>query len=228
MIDNNEEDWPVEKLYLVKSRHELWVAETLSETTNNFKEAEKIAVASIIDCAVSLCRLEDWQNWTSFALSPTPSWPEELPHEVFEFRQKVIAAIWPVRLDELKRSTETFSILLNLAAQTFVSNSIPDRGTLRPNKFYKSGGWNENYDADLARYNEWENECHRLLREATKAANWMAEIIRHEINPMFFAEKGKFLVMEGPFMDLSFRTSLLEFSDTEKEQLPASLDDKIE
>ena len=30
-------------------------------------------------------------------------------------------------------------------------------------------------------------------------------------------EKGKFLVQEGPFSDMSYRTSLFEFTDLEKE-----------
>ena len=41
---------------------------------------------------------------------------------------------------------------------------------------------------------------------------------------MFFAEQGKFLISEGPFSDMSFRTSLLEFTELEKE---AYLNSKI-
>ena len=33
-IDNNEQDWPLEKLHQLKSEHELWVSETLSATTD--------------------------------------------------------------------------------------------------------------------------------------------------------------------------------------------------
>jgi hypothetical protein len=42
---------------------------------------------------------------------------------------------------------------------------------------------------------------------------------------MFFAAKGKFLTTEGPFADMSFRTSLLEFTDEQKNALPDSLQD---
>lgn len=32
IIDKDEKDWPVEKLYLIKSQHELWVQQSLSRT----------------------------------------------------------------------------------------------------------------------------------------------------------------------------------------------------
>jgi hypothetical protein len=62
-IDKNEDDWPIEKVHQVKSEHELWVFETLSVITDQFKLAKQIAVTSIIDAAVNLCNLENWKNW---------------------------------------------------------------------------------------------------------------------------------------------------------------------
>ena len=222
-IDDNEEDWAIEKIHQIKSEHELWVTETLSETINHVRLAKQTAITSIVDTAVSLCRLEEWQNWTSFALSPDPEWPKELPNEIFEFRQKVISAIWPNEFEELKRATITFSILLHRASQTFMEHSETHGQRLMPFKFYKAHGFNKNYDEDLEEYEEWIDQCHQLIRDTTKAANWFADIVRQDINPMFFAEKGKFLVMEGPFMDMSFQTKLLEFNDDEKINLPNSL-----
>ena len=222
-IDDKEDDWPVEKLHLVKSEHELWVTETLSETVDHVKLAKQAIVSSIVDAAVSFCQLEEWKNWTSFALAPDPVWPKELPDEIFEFRQRVIGAIWPDEFEELKRATITFSILLHRAAQTFQEHSETHGDRLHPYKFYKAFGYNYNYDEDIERYKEWIIKCHHLIREATKAANWFADVVRRDVNPMFFAEKGKFLIMEGPFMDMSFGTALVEFNESEKNELPDSL-----
>jgi hypothetical protein len=55
-IDASEPDWPVEKLHYAKSTHELWVRETLSDSTDRRLIAKQIAVTSIIDAAVELCR----------------------------------------------------------------------------------------------------------------------------------------------------------------------------
>jgi hypothetical protein len=220
-IDSNEDDWPVEILHNIKSSHELWVSETLSDTIDQFKIAKQVAVTAIIDAAVKYCRLENWQGWTSFALSPDPNWLKELPKEIFEFRQRVIAAIWPDEFKGLRDATETLSITLNIAAQTFLEHSELHGDTYYPYKFYKAGGWNENYHEDLERYNDWIRACHKTLREATKAANWFGDVVRRDINPMFFAEKGKFLTMEGDI--LGFEAKLLEYIEEERALLPESL-----
>gem|GEM_PF-5468739 len=98
-----------------------------------------------------------------------------------------------------------------------MENIDEHNGVFYPHKFYKAYGYNENYDKDLKKYDEWIDKCHHLLKEATKAVNWFADEVRENINPMFFTEQGKFLISEGPFSDMSFRTSLLEFTELEKE-----------
>lgn len=222
-IDKNENDWRIEKLHLVKSQHELWVTETLAETADAFQIAKQVVVTNIIDAAVKLCRLEEWENWTSFALAPDPEWPKELPEDIFKFRQKIIGAIWPEEFDELKRAAITFSVLLHRSAETFQEHCQERNGKLRVLKFYKAFGYNENYDEDLKRYIEWIGECHHLVKDATKAVNWFAEMVRKYVNPMFFADRGKFIVTDGPYEDMSFRTALLEFSEEEKSELPEKL-----
>lgn len=222
-IDSNESDWPIERLHQFKSEHELWVTETLSETIDHVRLAKQATVASIVDAAVELCGLENWQIWTSHALSPDPRWEESRPDKIFDFRQKIIAAIWHEEFNELKRAAITLSILLNRASQKFLEHSDLRGNTYFPFKFYKAIDPNPNYAIDLKLYGQWLDECYSLIKSATKAANWFADVVRREINPMFFAEKGKFLIIEGPFMDLSFRTELLEFTEEEKDKLPDTI-----
>jgi hypothetical protein len=229
LIDKNPIDWPVEKLYMAKTQHELWVQQTLAETIDSKKVISEAIVASIVDHAVGGCRLAEWQNWTSSALSPDPKWPSDLPEQVFRFQEKVMAAVWPegAEVEELKRATTTLAILINRAAQTFLEHSKRRGDTLYPHKFYQwDGRYNPNYEKDCQRYEEWVEQCHALVAEATKAANWFADVVRKDVNPMFFAVEGKFLVTEGLFEDLSFHTRLLEFNDEQKTHLPEALFDR--
>jgi len=219
-IDENEQDWPIEKLHLTKSSHELWVSETLSETVNHIALANQLILTTIIDTAVKKCCLETWQNWTSWALAPQPSWAKELPDDIFEFREKVISAIWPKDMPEFEVATVNFSKKIHHAAQVFMENSILKDDVFTANRFYRNDGrYNPNYDEDLKRYNEWIDECSMTMYEATKAANWFAEVVRKYVNPSFFAEHGKFIVSQGPYMDGSYRTILLEYTKEEKEAL---------
>lgn len=222
-IDKDENDWPVERLYSAKSEHELWVTETLSETVDHVKLATDTAVAAIIDDAVEFCDLENWKTWTSWALSPTPSWPKARVDAAYAFRQRLLAAIWPPDMDEFHRSAVTLSILLHRASEKLMEHADlvgEDLNTWCAVRFYKIITPNPNYAEDVERYDDWVEECCQLIYETTKAANWFAEVVRREINPLFFLEKGKFIVEEGPMADLSTRTRLLEFTDEEKARFP--------
>lgn len=220
IIDKNEADWPVEKLHQVKSEHELWVTETLSETVDHVKLAQDTILASVVDCAVALCFLDRWQSWTSYALSTDPQWPKELLDNIYTFRQKVIAAIWPPHHKDFRNATITFSVLIHRASAVFREHSERQGEVFLASKFYKRADRNPDYAEDLRRYEEWKDRCYSSLYDATKAANWFADVVRAHVNPMFFAEEGKFLVTEGPLEDLSWRTTLLEFTEEEKAAYP--------
>jgi len=220
-IDKNQTDWPVEKLHQVKSIHELWVSETLSNQVDQRKLANEIAIASTIDAAIMLCQLENWTNWTCNAYAPDPQWPENLINDIFQYRQKIIVStpLWNPEYQELKRATITLSIALHLAAQKFQKHCIHEGDVLIPDKFYRNS---RKYDVDLKAYLDWLDDCYEFLRLATKAANWFADCVRNQINPLFFAEKGKFLIIE--FSGLSNQALLLEFTQEEKNLLPDTLE----
>ena len=224
LIDKNVSAWPIERLHQIKTEHELWVFQKLAEKIDAKIIAEEVIVSDIVDKTVQYCRLDNWNKWTGWALSGEPYWPKGFPSEISEYRQKIIAAVWPVRFDELKRSVISLSFLIHLAAQTFLEHHVEDDEWLHTNKFYKRGGeFNPEYHRDLQLYNAWLGKCYATLREATKAANWFADIVRRDINPMFFALEGKFLITIGPMSDLSYYTQLLEYSEEEKNELPESL-----
>ena len=122
-IDKNEADWPVERLHFTKSKHELWVSEKLSESVDHFQLAKQVAVTSIIDAAVELCDLDNWQDWTFSTLAAEPSWPKDMPDRILEFASKALAGIWPDEFKELKNATMTFSYALHEAAQIFLKHS---------------------------------------------------------------------------------------------------------
>jgi hypothetical protein len=62
-------------------------------------------------------------------------------------------------------------------------NSGYANGTYRPHKFHKTDSFNPNYSHDLAEYEKWLDDCWRLVQDATRAANWFADIVRRDINP---------------------------------------------
>ncbi len=70
-------------------------------------------------------------------------------------------------------------------------------------------------------YDKWLDECRLYVFEATKAANWVADVVRRDISPLFFATQGKFIITHGPYdFNMRWHTDLLEYSDEEKAALP--------
>jgi HNH endonuclease len=212
-IDKNETDWPIERLHLVKSTHELWVTETLSETIDHVKLAQHVSLSNIIDSAVKNCDLERWWMWTESALSPASQWYKDHPDTIWEFRQQVIATIWPPDYEELQRATETLSIMTLCAVQKFMEHSQFCDNRYIVDRFYRRQPHNPKA---VEEFDDWQVKCDNLLIAATKAANWFADVVRRDINPMFFAANGKFLIGEEP------QTFLPEFSEEEKAKLPRS------
>lgn len=230
IIDKNPEDYPVEKLHVFKTNHELWVQKTLSPALNLNQQAGELIYTNIIDLAVEYCHLSQWHQWTSLALEDPPRWFFELPHDVYKFRQKILSADFPGTLIELEKAVKTLSILLNKAANTFQENynyeiyqCSDGRKFYNGIRFYKILEWNpERYHKLLQEYDDWVEKCHQLIIDATKAANWFREVVKRDINPMFFAVEGKFIVTYSP-LNFSIESLLPEYTQEEKDRLPDSL-----
>lgn len=232
IIDKNPEDFLVEKLHALKTDHEIWVEQTLSQAWDSKQQANDLIYASLIDSAVECCHLSQWNQWTFGPLEPTPIWSFELPEDFLKFRQKVFSTDFPGTLIELERSIKTLSILLHKAATLFkkhckIEGNNDENRFYRGVQFYKISEWDiERYDKLSHEFDDWVEECHQLIIDATKAANWFREVVRRDINPMFFAAEGKFIATypwSSGDIGLSHTYLLSEYVQQEKDSLPDSL-----
>jgi len=81
-IDQDPEDYPIEKLHMIKAEHELWVQRSLSESTDSRKLSRQVIYAHLIDLTVEFTRLSDWNSWTNRPLATFPRYievVEEIP-----------------------------------------------------------------------------------------------------------------------------------------------------
>src|SRR3954451_4637646 len=92
LIDKAVDDYPTEKLHIIKGQHELFVQSTLSGTTDSRAVAHNLIYASLIDAAVESLKLEDWNVWTSWLLADTPQWDLDARGRIKTFSHKVLAA----------------------------------------------------------------------------------------------------------------------------------------
>lgn len=221
IIDKNPDDYTIEKLHLFKDQHEYWVEHTLSESKDSSHTAQSVIYADLIDSTVEACQLDTWDKWASRALSTNMNWDEDAHNRLFEFYNKIIGAIWPKTLPELECALKKLTYETYQAIQTFVEHCKPSEakdGILVEERFYKSQGWlkQDEYRLLFKEYEAWQNKCQNHVKEATKAVNWFADIVRRDINPLFFATKGKFFVIMGPYGALEFRSYFFEYTEREK------------
>ncbi len=225
IIDKSPEDYPVEKLHLIKDQHELWVQQTLSESGDIRKTAQDVIYADLIDATVEACQLDSWDKWASRALSTNMNWDEDAPRRLFEFLNKIIGAVWPKTLPELECALKKLTYETHAAIATFCEHCETSKtrdNILVEERFYRSQGWIEDHDVYQQLFNEydaWQDKCKKHVIEATKAANWLADVVRRDINPLFFATKGRFFVIMGPYDTLAFRSYFFEYTEEEKKEI---------
>lgn len=222
IIDKAPEDYPVEKLHQIKREHELHIEHTTSDAVDLRAQAHQLVYASLIDSATEAADFENWQAWTSWVLSVNPRWRRDAVDQIGSFRQRIIAANWPGTLEELERALTTLSMLLYDAIQEFLEHVTVREDCWVAERFYKDREYDEGTYLRLLRdYEQWTSRVDKLILAATKAANWVADVVRRDVNPLFFAVEGRFLVTYPD--GLGTRTSLLQYSEEERSALPGSL-----
>lgn len=222
IIDNDPEDYPVEKLHIMKAQHELWVEQTLSESKDVHKTAQDIIYADLIDAATEACRFDSWDKWASWAVSTNMTWNKDAQKRIFDFNNKILGAVWPNTLPELECALKKLAFEMHEAIETFVKHCERQEDMLEEVKFYHIPEWNPPlYERLSKEYEAWHDKCEKHVVEATKTANWLADVVRRDVNPLFFATKGKFFVVQGPFVSdgLEWRSVFLEYTEEEKKEI---------
>jgi hypothetical protein len=198
VIDHEPDVYSVAKLHDLKSNHELWVSESLTTEQDRQKLANDLIYATLVDSASEDLWLESWKVWTNEAVQPTPVWHEDLPASVGKFLEDVVLANFPGALLEIEWALRAAAIAAAAAARTFEEHafSVPKTALLRADQFYRHAYGKPHAAEVLQEWDAWRKRCYAWVYEATKAANWLADVVRRDVNPMFFAAEGKFAVVE--------------------------------
>lgn len=220
LIDNNPEDYPIEKLHLIKSQHEYWVESTLSESQNRNIKTNDIIYAHLVDLAVEGCSFSYWENWISSLYGPSHRIKQSTYDKAIDYTLKMYKAVWPGTLMELEAAMKTFSRTMNMMLNFYMNNAESKADYYIGDRSYKRQWHSEEVFAELAaKRDRWERYLDDLIIEVNKSANWLAEIVRRDINPLFMAIEGKCSLNFGPDDNLSFHTFVPEYSADEKEKL---------
>jgi len=219
IVDDNEDEYTVEKLNKMKIKHMEWVKK--NKKIDKPKQRDDLEYASIVDRWSELANIDEWDEWTSFILSADhPRLKAKRDEALQKLIEYILSRIWPGRYEKLEDSFKNFQLVLNDFIRVFRKYSkSPSDKWVDTRKFYKEGGWNENYHEDLQKYKYHVDLVQDLLLELTRAGNRMCKMIRKYIDPKFRSEEGVLLVTSGPHFDFSFTISRVEYQN-EDEKYP--------
>jgi hypothetical protein len=213
-VDDQVEEFSVPRLNEIKAAHEQWVREQLT-TFDPAKQKDDEWYAATLDEWERRAQVKNWEAWTSWILDARPRMLVEWDEQLFELRRWLLSRIWPGRYRELENAFRNFLAVLNAFHTEFRKHADRRRETsteLVTQPFYKMGGWNPNYQADLRRYEEHVQLVHSLVEELTRAANLIIERTREFIDPTYRDADGFLLITHGFDEVLTFYTSLHRYS----------------
>lgn len=221
-IDDQPDEFTVEKLIEIKATHEQWVRESLQGYDPQKQHDDEI-YASYIEGWEKLANLEHWTGWTSWILSAgQPQLPLEVDTEINKLRTWLLSRIWPKRYEELEASFENFRCVLHDFHETFYKHAQPwGKDALTTHKFYRIKEWNpERYRQLTREYNFHVDLVQDLMLELTRAANYTCDMVRRFIFPSYRLSEGVLLVESGMYMDMSYVTHRSEYRAAERVLYP--------
>mgnify|MGYP000942076027 CR=1 FL=1 len=194
IIDEDEEEYPVEILHQIKTTHELWVRERLGDSD---PDPDELVYANIIDSIVSLLQLDRWTWFIDNAV-------RDLVHTKFIDALSVLNSIrqgtvWPAKKPLLKKAIKE---LLG-AYSDFIEHyetKVELRGGgdwLGPERQLNRKPGSPEYFKALDQEDRWSSENFWLLCNYAVKLNNFANAVRKFSNPMFYRLQGKFLVVDS-------------------------------
>ena len=222
IIDDHEDQYPVDKLHEIKMEHVDWVNASLNPADIE-KQRDDETYATYVEDFVKLAGIDNWDGWSSFVLSSgQPEIAKERFDELQKLNEYLLSRIWSVRYPKLEFAFRNFRLILNDFLQVFSKYLDKSDGEFYiTEKFYKRDYHLEpkEYDRLGAKFDYHVDLVQDLMCELTRAANYLIEQIRYCISRSFRTKEGLVLITSGPGMDFKWTTVRLEYSTKDPEQL---------
>ena len=229
-VDDQPNEYTVERLSDIKSNHEAWVREKLHPDAAGQRDDE--LYADYLDDWERRVALDAWKTWASWTFSSgQPRISVEMDRRLGELPEWLLGRVWPGRYEELEAAFVNFRIICRDFQAVFHEDSQPwGDDFVEVTKFYKSRDYEDdkyNYLVDLYEAHVALIEC--LMLELTRAANLICDLVRQTFLPNYRLREGVCLVSAGPFMpDLGYKTYRPEYRGAERTQRYPGLEPFLE
>ncbi len=193
-VDDQRNNYTVNKLQDIKEKHEAWVGGNLA-IYDKVRQRDEEVYATYIDEWERKSSLSLWREWTSGLLAPQPYIVVEVSEELKALPRWLLSRVWPKRYSELEYAFINFRVALDDLLNVFFEHGEKKDWRYLTTKFYKiPHGWNDNYHHDLQRYRFHVDLVHDLTFELTRSANYICDQIRRHLSPPYRIDVGRLLI----------------------------------
>jgi hypothetical protein len=226
IIDDQENEYTVEKLHQFKETHENWVKNNLNIDSKKIKDDE--IYATYIERFIKLTDLHNWTNWTSWVFGTTEFFPKEQFDLLKTLPNYIVSRIWPQRYITLEASLINLKNVINDLVNVYYEYPLERSDGYAIERFYRNyyrerfrdeNSYSyENEQIALKKYEYHVALIEDLVLELTRSANFVCDQIRNYIFEGFRIEEGALLITRGDFSGCkSFR---IEYRGQERTDLP--------
>ncbi len=223
IVDDHPRTYTVERLKEMKRVHEEKVLAGEDEDARQLR-IDREVYADAVDMWAGALELDDWAYWTSGLFSHVePSMQRVRFTALQELRPWLLSRVWPGRFERLEASFTNFRLVLDDLVETF------DAGVRETEEEIL---WTHRWYKDL---HEWKPKLyHRLLDsykphvalvenlgyEFTRAANYVCDQVREDLDSGFRQAEGALLVQRGPSREIGVTKYRPEYQPAERAAIP--------
>jgi len=217
IVDDHPREYTVAVLQSMKTAHEQWVRESL-QGYDPARQRDEEVYASYVDGWVRRVNLDNWRGWSSNVMgSGQPHIAREQYGALREAQSWLFNRIWPKRYPELEDAFTNFLHILGDFLEVFHTHMEERNEMLFTRKFYRISEWDpERYDRLFQEFTFHVDLVMDLMLELTRAANYICDLVRQYLDPMFRLNEGAVIAQSGPYMNLEFIQHRAEYRNDER------------
>jgi hypothetical protein len=204
---------------------EEWVLESDSPVAVAASKANEIVKYNITKWS-DILEVHEMSNWISHLTSASP-WISHQKYEQLEnLKLWILSRNWEFNHQRYSEAFYRFRLILQDLLDVIMDSSvINDREIYRVEKRYHKIEWNpEKYERLAKDYDFRVALIQDLAIELCRATNFILDVYRREIDPLFLINTGSIFITTGPHYDLNFHFYIVHYKDDEKSIPYKSLD----
>jgi len=194
--------------------NENWVLEIANPSTVATDKANEIVKFNITKWS-DILELHEMSNWISHLTSTSPWISYQKCEQLENLKQWILSRNWEPNQQKYSDSFYQFRLILQDFLDVIMDSSVLDaREIYRVEKRYQKIEWNPPKYEKLAKdYDFRVALIQDLAAELCRATNFILDLYRREIDPLFQIDTGYIFITTGPHYDLSFHFHVVRYKD---------------